>query len=162
MYKHMKKILIAGLCTIAALPLAAQEEEPVSDPMARECVDLRQVRRTEVVDDRNILFYMRGNLVYHNILPRQCGGLAREDRFSYRVAASRLCRMDDIRVLYNDPNGLREGNHCGLGLFHEITKEDAKAFKEDLQRRPEAAPLPMPEPQEVDDQDDESADPESR
>ena len=158
----MKKLLIAGFLVGWHFPIAAQDEEPVLTEESTNCIDLRRVRRTEVIDDKNILFHMTGNVVYHNILPRQCNGLAREDRFSYKVSTNRLCRLDSIAVLYSGgASGLSEGNRCGLGLFHEITKEDAEAYKEGLKSRPEAEPLPMPEPGEVDGENDEAADPQS-
>jgi len=155
MYKPMKLIPIVALLATAALPLHAQEEEaPVVDEDAVRCLNLRMVRRTDVVDDRNILFYMRGGDVYHNILPRACSGLAREDRFSYKTSLGKLCQIDNIRVLYDDPFGLREGISCSLGYFHKISEEDAKALQEGVGKGPEAAPLPMPEPGEVGDEDD--------
>lgn len=152
MYKQIRKLLIISIALNVGIPASAQDEDPVSDDLgdgSRSCIDLRSVRRTEVIDDRNILFYMRGRTVYHNILPHQCGGLAREDRFSYKTTAGRLCKLDLIRVLYNDPFGLREGNACQLGVFHEITREDAKALKEGPDQELPANPLPMPAPQEV-------------
>lgn len=163
MYKHIAKIsLVASMVVGAGAAVAGQEEEPIYDENTRDCIDLRRVRRTEVIDDRNVLFYMAGSTVYHNILPRQCGGLARQDRFSYKTSIGRLCRIDYISVLYDDPvTGLREGNRCSLGVFHKITKEDAAAFKDDSGRGPAANPLPMPEPEEVDDQPEED-DPGSR
>jgi hypothetical protein len=167
MYKHTSKLLISGILIAWTVAAGAQESEPAQedtpsiDENTERCIDLRRVRRTEVVDDRNILFYMNGDTVYHNILPRRCNGLAREDRFSYKTSIGRLCDLDTIAVLYNDMNGLREGNRCGLGLFHKITKEDAEAYKEAEKQGPAANPLPMPEPEEVDDETDNPEDPES-
>ncbi len=164
MYKQIRKYSAIGVALCIAIPVFAQDEDPVEDDYdgeARTCIDLRSVRRTEVIDDRNVLFYMRGSTVYHNILPHQCGGLAREDRFSYTTSIGRLCSLDMIRVLYSDPFGLREGNACQLGKFHKITREDAKAMKENPINEPAANPLPMPEPQEVGVEEQESAEPES-
>ena len=153
MYKQFAKLFFAGFVAGFAVcfpgQILAQDEEPIDHDNTRNCIDLRSVRRTEIVDDRNILFHMRGSMVYHNILPHQCGGLARENRFSYKTSMRRLCDIDTIRVLYSDPFGLREGNVCQLGLFHEMTREDARAFKEGANRPTEAAPLPMPDPQEI-------------
>lgn len=155
MHKQISKIAPFGLIFGMSLAVNAtaqdeqEEEEIVYDEFTVECVTLRQVRRTEVLDDRNILFHMSGSKVYHNMLPRPCGGLAREDRFSYETSVGRLCRMDQIRVLYNDPFGLREGNRCSLGVFRKIDREDARALKEGLNAKPAANPLPMPEPEEV-------------
>lgn len=163
MYKQIRKLLIMSAAMGVAIPAAAQDEDPVSDDVddgARSCISLRTIRRTEIIDDRNILFHMRGSTVYHNILPRQCGGLARENRFSYKTTIGRLCSLDLITVLYSDPFGLREGNSCQLGMFHEITREDAKALKEGLNTEPPANPLPMPAPQEIGVGEDEPEEPE--
>ena len=157
MHKHIRQFVAATALLLLAWPVLAQDpadeapaEELVYDENTEDCISLRNVRRTEVVDDRNVLFYMRGSTVYHNILPRKCGGLAREDRFSYQTSVGRLCRLDHIRVLYNDAFGLREGNRCSLGVFHKIDSEDAKAFKESVRNDvPAANPLPLPAPEEV-------------
>ncbi len=164
MHKPNTKFIPAWLALALALsaPAGAQqpdagastEEEPVYDENTVECVPLRSIRRTEVLDDRNVLFYMRGTTVYHNILSRACGGLAREDRFSYETSMGRLCRMDYISVLYNDGFGVRAGNRCSLGAFHKIDREDAEALREGLEGRPAANPLPLPTPQEVGEDED--------
>ena len=159
MYKQIKKWMSAGilLVTLFCSPAGAQdkqvdvtEEEPVYDENTAQCISLRDIRRTKVVDDRNVLFYTRGKTVYHNVLPRSCSGLAREDRFSYQTSIGRLCRLDQISVLYNDPFGMRAGNRCSLGVFHKIDRDDAKAFIDSADNDvPVANPLPMPAPQEV-------------
>lgn len=149
MYRHMHKTMLAFVCMPLALTAVAQDEVPVDNADAVDCISLRDVRTTDIVDDRNILFYTRGDEVYHNILPRRCGGLASEDRFSYKTSMGRLCKIDMIRVLYDDPFGLREGNACGLGMFHKITKEDAKAIKEHARMGPQPTELPMPSPEDV-------------
>ena len=159
MYKQIKKWIPAGilLATLFCARAGAQdkeadvtEEEPVYDENTAECISLRHVRRTKVVDDRNVLFYMSGKTVYHNVLPRSCSGLAREDRFSYQTSIGRLCRLDQISVLYNDPFGMRAGNRCSLGAFQKIDRDDAKAFMDSTNNDvPAAKPLPMPAPQEV-------------
>ena len=149
MYKLSLMILLAGLAPGWTTASPAQDEKPSYDDDTRECISLRLLRRTHVADDLNILFYMRGKTVYHNILPRQCGGLARENRFSYSLTGGRLCRGDAIQVLYNDAFGMRGGPSCVLGTFHKITREDAKAYRGELKRKSETKPLPMPEPEEV-------------
>jgi len=161
MYKQFSKYLwlVAIVSTPVSTPTAvAQEVESDPGDGMRDCIRLRTVRRTEVIDDLNVLFHMTGSTVYHNILPRRCNGLAREDRFSYKSSIGQLCRQDMIRVLYNDPFGLREGNACSLGAFHEITKEDAKALKEIAKQPPRSNPLPMPTPEEIGADEDEGED----
>jgi hypothetical protein len=92
---------------------------------------------------------MSGKTVYHNILPRQCRGLARENRFSYRVSGSTLCHLDSIRILYASGVGIEEGRSCGLGYFHEVTEEDIELL---LNREPapiQIKPLPSADPEEI-------------
>lgn len=159
MYKLIRKFLLVGIAMSIAIPAAGQDQEPADVPesekvgdLTRSCVNLRSLRRTQVIDDRNVLFRVRGRTVYHNILPQQCGGLAREDRFSYDSQFGRLCQGDLIRVLYSDSFGtfgMREGPGCRLGKFHKITQEDAKALLEGPDMQPAPAELPMPSPQEV-------------
>ncbi|MGI9204270.1 MAG: hypothetical protein ACR2Q3_09680 [Woeseiaceae bacterium] len=140
--------LVASMA-MPALSALAQDEEPERDDSTTSCISVRGIRSTDIIDDRNILFYMRGDVVYHNILSRRCPGLAREDRFSYRSTSSRLCDIDSINVLYRDARGMRPGAACGLGKFFKITREDAKALKEGPTEDPAPKPLPMPEPEEV-------------
>jgi len=163
MHKQIKQLLIFTTALTVTIPASAQEEDVVSDDIddgINNCITLRNVRRTEVLDGRNVLYHMRGKTVYHNILPRECNGLAREKRFSYATTMGRLCDLDNITVLYPGPYGLSGGNSCQLGKFHRITREDAKALKEAPAVEPAANPLPMPPPQEVG-VEEESAEPET-
>lgn len=163
MYKQIRQIVITATALGVMMPASAQDTDEVVDDIGdrtSNCITLRNVRRTEVIDDRNVLYHMRGRTIYHNILPRQCGGLAREKRFSYSTTMGRLCNLDSITVLYNDPFGLGSGNSCQLGKFHKITREDAKALKEPGNNEPAANPLPMPPPQEVGVDDGEPKEPE--
>ncbi len=151
MHKQISQSLIFAVSLTVTIPVTAQEDETVSDNIddgITNCITLRNVRRTEVIDGRNVLYHMRGRTIYHNILPRECGGLAREKRFSYATTMGRLCDLDSITVLYPDPYGLQGGNSCRLGKFHKISKEDAEALKEAPTLKP-VDPLPMPPPQEV-------------
>ncbi len=159
MHKLTKIFCVASVASCMAIPALGQDEESTDVPegekvgdLMRSCITLRSLRRTQIIDDRNVLFRMRGRTVYHNILPQQCGGLAREDRFSYDAQFGRLCRGDVIRVLQNGAfgsRGMSEGRGCRLGAFHKITQEDAKALREGPSIQPTPSALPMPSPQEV-------------
>ena len=147
-------VVAAMTCLIALSaggPSMAADEQDVAG--ARRCIPATQVRDTRVVDDLNILFYMRGKTVYHNILPRQCHGLARENRFSYRVSTGQLCSIDTIQILYNLGSELRPGSSCQLGYFHEISEEDADFMidkpPEERRGTPPSEPLPPADPEDV-------------
>lgn len=160
MNMQISRLLVLTLVSaIPVFPAALAEEEPVISDDSRRCINLRAIRHTEVVDDKNILFYLSRDRVYHNILPRACGGLKRENRFSYEVRSGNLCNTDRISVLYDDAFGMRDGPSCRLGLFHEMTREDAEALKERINEPPRAEPVTLPEPQEVGVENEEPEDP---
>ena len=146
-----------GLAFLLALlvpgPSLADEEE---EDNTLTCLTVNRIRNTKVVDDLRILFYMRGKSDYVNILPRQCRGLSREGRFSYRVSANALCQQDSIRILYAGATGLEEGISCRLGYFHEVTEEDIEMILDTEPRLPPPEPLPSAEPEEIIEDTDES------
>lgn len=156
----MKKLtlILAALCTsgFAEQQAIAQDDE-VDDAGAERCINIRRIRRTKIVDDNNIIFYVSNSKAYHNILPRTCNGLKREDRFSYKTSASQLCDLDNITILMGGARGMQPGRSCGLGLFHPISGEQADALLNPEARGEPEAEVSMPEPEEVGaDQDNES------
>ncbi len=152
-----KSLLLACLFTLA-MPgaLLAADQEKESDDGIKNCIRTTQIRNTRVVDDLNILFYMRGRTIYHVRLPRRCPGLRREARFSYRSISGNLCHLDSITVLYSGATGLDPGPSCQLGYFQEVTEEDAVGIIEGLQQPVEAEPLPPAEPEDVTGEPEES------
>lgn len=144
---HVRVSILAAACCVLSLSLfasAVADEAP--EEGGERCVNMRNVSRTEVIDDQTILFYMRRGVIYRNYLPHRCSGLAREKRFSYRTTISRLCDIDTITVLYDQGVGLTSGSSCGLGRFYPISKDEARALKEPPDIEPE--PIPPPEPEE--------------
>ena len=145
---------LAFLLALLVPGLSPADEEEEYNTL--NCVHVKRIRNTKVVDDLRILFYMRGNSDYVNILPRQCRGLSREGRFSYRVSANTLCKQDSIRILHYGGTGLEEGNSCRLGSFHEVTEEDIEMILDPEPRLPPPEPLPSAEPEEIIKETDES------
>lgn len=96
----------------------------------KSCVHLASIRNTDVIDDWNIIFYMRGPEIYRNRLPRRCPGLRAADRFSYRTSLNVLCNVDIIRPLRNIGGGFSPGAGCGLGMFEPITKEEIALLRD--------------------------------
>jgi len=119
-------IAIAAAATAAlSIPAAAAQDEaeewqraiPVGEAVS--CVPLRQIRNTEVHDDRTIDFHMTGGRTYRNTLPHDCGGLGFDEAFSYRTSLSQLCSTDIITVIRQPLNSI-QGPSCGLGEFQPI------------------------------------------
>lgn len=106
----------------------AGADEAFDERTRQDCIVLRRIDTTSVIDDRTVLFYMRGGEVYENRLDRVCPRLERAGRFSYRVATGRLCQNDTITVF--DPFDLAPGVTCGLGDFRPILAEEAERLEQ--------------------------------
>lgn len=156
---HLLALTLSLLSVLATQPALADEVvDEIDDVNAKNCIRMRSIKNTRILDDLNIIFVMVGSKNYHNILPRQCHGLKREGRFSYKVTAGSLCNLDNIRVLYPGGTGLREGNSCRLGMFHPISDDDVKALMDDTPEPPQAEPIPLPEPESIGDDSEETVD----
>ena len=125
---------VVRVLLFSALPMlmgniaqAEDDAEVFSEP--QDCISLTRLDRTDIIDDRNILFYMRGKEVYLNQLPHRCSGLRMSDGFSYRRTINRLCKIDMIRPLPR--GGMGGGIACGLGTFRLVTEDEILALKEE-------------------------------
>ena len=139
---------------------AADAEEAAQDidRSGQRCISTLRIRRTEIVDERTVLFHMNGGRVYRNYLSYDCPSLVRERRFSYEVTSSQLCSVNFITVLEGFGSRMRPGMSCGLGLFYEITEEEAEL----LTAEPGTARDPSIVISTPDEDDDEDEDEDSR
>lgn len=124
-------VRVISLCALLMLMVITVQAEDAAENFSepQQCISLTQLDRTDIIDDRNILFYMRGNEIYLNQLPHRCSGLRMADGFSYRRTISRLCKVDLIRPLPR--GGIGGGVSCGLGTFRLITEDEILALKEE-------------------------------
>jgi hypothetical protein len=84
------------------------------------------VRRTAILDDNNILFYMRSGTIYQNHLRNTCFMLRSSNRFTYgSTALRRLCVGDLIQVLPDSSFGGGPIATCNLGTYLQIDKDVA-------------------------------------
>ena len=141
------KFLVCTLLTLGSVTLAttAAAQDDI-DREGERCISVTRLRSTHVVDDRTVLFYMRGGDIYRNVLRHDCPGLKRENRFSYKVTVSRLCSVQTITVLENFGGSLNRGISCGLGKFYQISEVEADFLRygerSGIQEEPEAVDLP--------------------
>jgi hypothetical protein len=143
-------LLLIGLIWIS--PASAQDEEPGTEADTRKCISTRSIRRIRIIDDRNVLIYLSGTNVFHNVLRSSCTGLERVGTFSYNSSDGLLCEGDGISALQGQVWGdIRPVPHCWLGIHQRISKEQADAMREGKKEggKIEVRPLPMPEPSEV-------------
>jgi hypothetical protein len=109
------------------------------DREPERCIQAYRIDRTEVINDRTILFHMTGSQIYLNELTQECRRLDRSKRFSYTLRTSQLCDVDFITVIEGFGSSLRQGVSCGLGMFYPITEEEAELLDADPDEMLEAA-----------------------
>jgi hypothetical protein len=158
--------VILGLLSSAA---AAQDgAEEAAGRVAAEaetgperCVRTRSIRRTRVIDDQTIAFFMRNGDVYINSLPSRCPQLDREQRFSYTVRSGQLCSTDVITVLLQFAGRLEPGFTCRLSEFVPSDAETVEIMIA-AEESDGAVPPVRAEPAELppDDEDAAAAEPE--
>ena len=113
--------LVAFACTTTNRTEAEPPKELDKFVMTGEteqCLNLRSIRNTPVLDDQHILFELNGGITYLNKLPNRCSGLGFEESFSYSTSLTKLCRQDIIQVIQRGGGGIR--NTCGLGPFEKL------------------------------------------
>ena len=141
MKKHLgRAILVLATLSLGAVSAWAQDEDeddvyPVDESVeAERCISLTRIRSTEILNERNILFVMRGKQVYRNVLPRRCPGLRRNQTFSYRASQGRLCDNDLITIVDNPGFGQIPGPSCAIGKFYPITDDESDALREEMKK----------------------------
>jgi hypothetical protein len=153
-------LILAGVAVLGSafwFSERAHADDETFDRTPVNCIVVNRIRRTEVVDDQSILFFMRGGQIYRAMLPNACTGLDREQRFAYQVRGAQLCSTDMITVLERASLG-STGMTCRIGLFHPTTPEAVQELRGVPQQQGEMEPVERAEQpgdadvaQEVDD-----------
>jgi hypothetical protein len=115
----------------------AERAQAELDRTPEDCVLLNRVNRNVAANDRQVVFFMKGDKHYLNVLDTNCPVLKAGDYrfiFQYRAASpkmSRICEYDGFRVERQTGRIA-----CALGQFIPITAEEAAA----LTAKPAAEP----------------------
>jgi hypothetical protein len=144
---HPRLALVIGavlLAAVAGTHAQAQGEaqpapaQPEIDRTPADCVVANRIARNVAVNDRQVVFFMRGDTYYRNDLDTACQSLtAGENRLTLRfrnTGSAKLARVCETDAFTVERQTSRVG--CGLGRFHPITAEEAAA----LTGQPVAAP----------------------
>lgn len=123
----VKTLLSLAACSTLSLSATAIADQGTQTAPKR-CINTRLIQNTHVLDDQNILFYMRDGKIYHNHLSSACPGL-RHNPFMYSIPMTQLCNIDIITVLEYRIFGFERGPSCGLGDFTPVTKETAQQMR---------------------------------
>ena len=133
---------------------SAAADEVDAELMSERCINSRSIRRTEVINDDYVLFWVQGRRIFLNALPETCKGLSRDRRFSFETTTRSLCARDKIRILRESALGVYEGRSCSLGQFQPITEEELARFLEERTITPQPEEV---EPADVEDVVEEGA-----
>jgi hypothetical protein len=114
-------LVILGVTATA--PALAQEASQERNMDAEHCVRISNIDSIDVINDRTLVFRMRGGSSYRNDLPRNCPGLDEDDALMYRSSIGQLCNIDIVTVLDDWGFGFAPGVSCSLGMFHPITEQ---------------------------------------
>ena len=89
---------------------------------------LPDVDHTKIVDQRNILFYMRNRTVLENVFREPCYGLHEKSRFAYGSSSlKRLCAGNLIALLTDlSFGGVAVQDTCRLGMFVPIDPDEVE------------------------------------
>jgi hypothetical protein len=117
--KRAVAAVVAACLTFGAAGTALADETPRSDPA---CINVVMIDHTQVLDDSNILFFLKGGRTVKNVLADRCFGLRMATRgFTYVARNDEVCgNLQTIRV--NDT-----GSVCMLGPFVPYTPVPAAA-----------------------------------
>ena len=119
--------LAAGMATQAQD--GAEHDEELG--MAMPCLNQPSIRRTRILDGRNIAFFTRDGKIYNNQLPRQCPSLQRRSLVNYAIANSRICQGTQFQVMWEAGTGnFVPAFVCTLGAFVPITQEQFDDLEE--------------------------------
>lgn len=141
-------VFAALLFGVSSEPLVAQPAEAAAleahdaPREAQTCLDQPTIKRTRVLNDRNIIFVTRDNAVYNNNLPKDCPSLRRGGLVRYPVEQRRLCAGGNFQVLWQagGANDYIPAFVCQLGYFVPISESELEdltaATEENRERRP--------------------------
>jgi hypothetical protein len=113
----------AALLAALGANSAAAQAAPAD---AKSCVYLPDIDHTKIVDQRNILFYMRNRTILQNVFREPCYGLNEKSRFAYGSSSlKRLCAGNIIAVLADlSFGGVATQNTCRLGMFVPLDNDE--------------------------------------
>ena len=111
-----------------AAPAAPSAEEQL-DRTPEDCVLLNRVSNNTGVNNRQVVFAIRGGTYYLNTLDAACEALTPGSNrlvFHYRTGSAKITRLCETDTFTVERQVSRIG--CGLGPFHPITAAEASAL----------------------------------
>lgn len=90
--------------------------EPVGE--ARSCIPITQIRSSQGVSERAMVFELSGGDYYRSEFGVDCPGARRDEAFRYRTSLTQLCNNEILTFF--DPQTAMDYGSCALGEFVPI------------------------------------------
>jgi hypothetical protein len=161
--------LTAVLAVLLTAATPAQDGAETDDggevEVAQACLDHPTIRRTRIINDRNIAFFMRDGTIYLNQLPRQCPSLRTRSIVNYAIENRRICESSLFQVMWEAGTGNFVPSFvCRLGSFVPVTAEQIEDLeiltteerrssrRRNTREAVTTEPIELPPPEPTDDQ----------
>ncbi len=91
----LSALIVTSFAVCSAGTLAADERS-----IGQSCIHHPSIKRSKVLNDRNILYVMNDKTMYNNVLPKPCPGMRSNATLSYTYSNnSDLCSGSTVTVL---------------------------------------------------------------
>lgn len=143
--------------------LLNQASDPDAYAEMERCIFTRDIRDTDILDDRHVVFELSGKRLYLVQFQYTCHGLRRGGSMAYETRNGRLCRLDQIRAF--EPGLAIPNPPCTLPGFMPVEKEQVALLSESLKAQRKAqldaykAEKKIKKQQKQEKQDSEAAEP---
>ena len=99
------------------------------------CIPRSRISRTEILNERFVVFHLRGDEKYLVQFQHRCPGLRRNGTMRLETRSFRICSMDTVQGLYEIGIGRGTwGPSCMIPGFEPVTREQVAIIKEELRR----------------------------
>ena len=99
------------------------------------CIARSRISRTEILNERFVVFHLRGDEKYLVQFQHRCPGLRRNGTMRLETRSFRICSMDTIQGFYEMGIGRGSwGPSCMIPGFEPVTREQVAIIKEELRR----------------------------
>ena len=103
--------------------------------IAERCIARSRISRTEILNERFVVFHLRGDEKYLVQFRHRCPGLRRHGTMRLETRSFRVCSMDTIQGLFEMGVGRGTwGPNCMIPSFEPVTEEQVAIIKEELRR----------------------------
>lgn len=113
-------------------------EEVLANPLddrayanTQRCLSTARYRRIDIIADRALVFYGRGDDAWLNVLPYRCRGLRRDMILSIEQSNFRVCALDRFKGLPRASSQMAT-TVCALGEFERLSHDQVESRRDAL------------------------------